>query len=236
MSSTNRGGKRNESDFYSTPPWCVDRFLEQMAEQRSLGDVLPGGRWLEPCAGSGAIISTVNAARSDITWCAAELREEMAPLINPLVTQAYYGDFLAMPDDFFGPPLFDVIITNPPFRLAFEFVQKSMRMAKYTVMLLRLNFLGSEKRAEFMRSCPPDINTLPNRPMFSLNKEGKPGTDSPEYAWMVWPHADSAQRSHGKNVILRTTPADVRRAWAADLREQARLLRVPEAPLLLAAP
>jgi hypothetical protein len=233
LSSTNRGGKRNESDFYASPPWTVDRFLEEMALPANEG-LLPGGRWLEPGAGDGAIIRTVQAARPDVTWCSAELREETRSYLEPLVTSSYYGDFLEMSDTQFGSELFDVIITNPPYRLAYEFIAKSMRMARHTVMLLRLNFLGSEKRAAFMREFPPDIYTLPNRPMFSLNKEGKPGTDSPEYAWMVWGHLDDARRSYGRSGVLRTTPAEVRKAWAADLRMKAAQLSVQgSVPLLL---
>jgi len=66
VSSTNRGnGKRSATDFYPTPPWCVHRLLDRLA--------LPGGRWFEPRAGQGAIISAVNGARTDVTWSSSKL-------------------------------------------------------------------------------------------------------------------------------------------------------------------
>jgi hypothetical protein len=52
--------KRLKDDAYLTPPWCVHRLLEVDA----LG--LPGGRWLEPAAGPGRIISSVNSMRDDV--------------------------------------------------------------------------------------------------------------------------------------------------------------------------
>lgn len=87
--------------------------------------------------------------------------------------------------------MFDLIITNPPFCLAQEFVDRAMLWRKCecsrVAMLLRLNFLGSSKRAAWWRSRPmPSIYVTPRRPMFGLNKNGKMGSDSTEYAWFVW--------------------------------------------------
>jgi len=48
-------------------------------------------------------------------------------------------------------------------------------------MLLRLNFLASERRQEWMKTDTPDVYVLPNRPSF----RGK-GSDATEYAWFVW--------------------------------------------------
>ena len=74
MSSTNRGGKRQDLDVYPTPAWVVDRLLEVVD--------FPGGRWLEPCAGDGAIMRAVNAWRADVRWDACELRAECTPALD----------------------------------------------------------------------------------------------------------------------------------------------------------
>lgn len=174
MSSTNRGGQRNREDNYPTPTWCVRRLLEAVK--------LPAGRWLEPTAGAGAIIEGVNAVRSDIEWTAVELRDEcqrpLSKLIGP--RQVRISDFLeVMPDEI--PPT-RVVITNPPYLHAMPIVEHAQRFDAWVVMLLRLNFLSSETRAEFLRRNPPDVYVLPNRPSFTAS--GK--TDSIEYAWFVW--------------------------------------------------
>jgi hypothetical protein len=75
-------------------------------------------------------------------------------------------------------------------------------MSEHVIMLLRLNFLASEERSEFMQRTRPDVYVLPNRPSFVL--AGK--TDSIEYAWFHW-HKNST----GIVRVLPTTPIEERR-------------------------
>ena len=76
----------------------------------------------------------------------------------------------------------DVIITNPPFSLAFKFIQHARLHSKTTYMLLRLNFLGSKMRKEwFSENEPSSLYVLSERPSFT----GK-GTDATDYAWFGW--------------------------------------------------
>ena len=55
MSSINRATRPGWKDFYPTPAWCVGCLLEAVE--------LPGGTWLEPAAGRGAIVEAVGARR-----------------------------------------------------------------------------------------------------------------------------------------------------------------------------
>ena len=89
--------------------------------------------------------------------------------------QATHADFLELPAP--AKP-YDLVITNPPFQLAMEFVQHAMRFiqpAGAVAMLLRLNWLASLKRADFLRRFCPDVHVLPRRPSFT----GR-GTDATE--------------------------------------------------------
>jgi hypothetical protein len=114
----------------------------------------------------------------DTRWCAVELREECREALVQIPNcEVVIGDFRSVTTE-----LADVALFNPPYRLAQEFVVKSMTLAKYVVALLRLNFLGSDLRADWLRTWTPDVKVLPNRPKFRAG----PGTDSIEYAWMVW--------------------------------------------------
>jgi hypothetical protein len=79
-----------------------------------------------------------------------------------------------------------VIITNPPFTLAEEFVRKSRQEAAYVVMLLRLSFLASKRRHGWLSYDMPDVYVLPQRPSFVRNAKGHAGVDSSEYAWFFW--------------------------------------------------
>ena len=196
MSSTNRGGSRSPADYYPTPHWCVRRLLEEVA--------LPGGRWVEPCAGDGDIIEAVQRVRPDIQWSANEVREECQGRLTDLVgaAQVNIRDTL----DWTPSERPAVAITNPPFRLAMEMVQWCIHNADVAILLLRLNFIGTAKRAPFMREHPPDVYVLPNRPSFT----GK-GTDSIEYAWFVWDSRRTAE-PHGRVRVLEPTSREERRA------------------------
>lgn len=184
MSSTGRGFERRKDDYYATPSWCVDWLLPMID--------LPGGRWLEPGAGDGAIIRAVSAHRRDIAWTAVEL--DSARAANMLVdtaTTVLSRDFLET-----TLPEFSVAIGNPPFHLAQEFVEHAMRQAREVVFLLRLNFLGSQKRrAFFSRVGMPDVFVLSKRPAFIVGA----GTDSCEYAWFRWPQSP---RKRGSMTVL----------------------------------
>jgi hypothetical protein len=152
----------------------------------------------------------------------------MRPVLEQLPhEELVIADALGLELEQFGGKKFDVAITNPPFRLALPIVQKCMKLAKMTVMLLRLNFWGSADRRAFMTAFPPQTLVLPNRPMFGLNKDGKPGTDSPEYAWMIWREptayirAETAPRLSAEIRVLGETSKDERKAWAEHLKSSA---------------
>jgi len=83
------------------------------------------------------------------------------------------------------------IVANPPFSLALEFIKACMNIgAKYIAMLLRIDFLGSKKRAAFHNANPlTQLLVLGQRPSFT----GK-GTDSYNYAWFVY-DKDKAPRA-----------------------------------------
>jgi len=169
MSSTGRGATRRPNDDYQTPPRAIDALLHH---------VRPFGRVLEPCRGSGNIYRALENCRPRVTlldWC--ELAEGR--------------DFF----DLEAPPRFyDWIVTNPPFSLAQEFIDRSLLLATNVVMLLRLNFLESEVRREWWQTrLPTAIYVLSQRPGFldaAGNRiggaNGKGGTDSCAYGWFVW--------------------------------------------------
>ena len=174
MSATNRGGPRVPADNYPTPTWCVQRLLEAVD--------LPGGEWLEPAVGEGAIIQATD--REDVTWTAVDVRPEAVQSVAGLVTddRLYQGDFLSLTTaGTFEPKTFSVVLTNPPYRQAMEYVQACLPLAGTVVMLLRLSFLATKGRYEFMNSTKPDVHILASRPCFVNGK-----SDSSEYGWFIW--------------------------------------------------
>jgi hypothetical protein len=207
MSATGRSDVRDVSDVYETPGWCVRRLLEHVE--------LPGGYWLEPSAGSGAIIRAVNEVRQDISWTAVEMRPECLVPLRTLNLASVLIDSFTVPWRPLGGCRFDVVIGNPPYKAALRFVQQSLELASVVVMLLRLNWLASEERAAWMREHTPSVYVLPNRPSFT----GGSG-DATEYAWMLWRHHQASHRARGGRIqVLKTTPA-AERSGRATPRER----------------
>ena len=168
MSATNRGLKRIKNDAYQTPSWLTEAIVPELINRLGTGDM----RVYEPACGNGQMVSVLNNYFTDVVG-------------TDLVGEKSV-DFLSTP----ASPEYDLIITNPPYSCAQEFVTKAFqwRRSKDSVvaMLLRINFLGSMKRAKWFRNNIPAIYVTPKRPKFSLNKHGKLASDATEYAWFVW--------------------------------------------------
>lgn len=198
LSSTGRGQRLGGAeDFYRSPSWTVRRLLEDYKPR--------GGLWLEPGAGAGNVIRAVNSVRSDVRWRAIEIRREEQARLESLGARVSIGDFLEWhPASAADGEEIVVVAGNPPFNRAQDFIDHARRVAPNAdvVLQLRLNFVGSEERADFMRRCPPDIYTLPNRPSYYLRL-----TDSIEYGWLVWP---PGERSAGTFRVLASTPIEER--------------------------
>lgn len=175
-----------EHEFYPTPAPAIDAMITSRIV------TLPGGRWLDPCAGAGAIPNVTNGHRSDIAWDLVDIdyRHVSALRMVDRVTSITTADFLALAlDPALDGRLWDVAIFNPPFSRALEFVVHCRRLASVTVMLQRLNWIGPA-RAAWLRANQPDVYALPKRPSFT----GDGNTDAAEYAWFVWDERAPSQR------------------------------------------
>jgi hypothetical protein len=89
-----------------------------------------------------------------------------------------------------------VMLFNPPFSLALDFVVAGFDRADWLVMLQRTNWLAPA-RAAWLRQHMPDVYQLAKRPSFT--PDGK--TDSAEYSWFVWP-PDGRDRRVGRVAML----------------------------------
>lgn len=121
-------------------------------------------------------------------------------------------------------PFVDLVLTNPPFSLAKEFIEKALSESDTVCMLQRVNFLGSQSRKEFWNRNPPThLFVLANRPKFIAkcskckNPENyqigalevcplcggkvRPQSDATEYAWFVWDKKNVFKKSNGIYVI-----------------------------------
>lgn len=229
MSSTSRGGQRCEADFYETPEWVIARLLDVWRPA-------PNALMVEPAFGNGAIVEAVQKlvpGSTTFDWLGYDIRESAFESRENVIFQQH--DFLSLaPQDFLSvdwsarilPNERSVkhVITNPPFSLAEEFLRQSRKLYPEAdlVYLLRLNFLASKERLGLWRDLGvPDVHVLPNRPSFTGE-----GTDSCEYAWMVfraWNESHLLRKpSEGILTILPETPKEIRKAWRETMARRRR--------------
>lgn len=202
MSATGRSDVRRTNDVYITPSWCIRRLLEAYP--------LPAGVVMDPCAAGGELLTVVKALHPRNELFGVELRPEcLADLIEVTDGNAAIGNFLELAREAPDQSV-DVVITNPPFSLAEEFIRTCLRISKVTIMLLRINALRGDGRQVLMAQTKPGLLVLPDRPSFT----GR-GTDATEYAWFVW--GDPAFT--GRWQMLRETPEAEIKAWNRIARE-----------------
>ncbi len=171
MSSKNRGSIPQENDYYPTPIESIIPLLNKINFNKVT-------TFLEPCCGDGRILDLIPKDKVKF-W--SEIQKGR---------------------DYFNYKFedIDLIVTNPPFSLAVEFLIKSLSEAKTVCYLQRLNWLGSKTRKDFWNSNPPDkIFVLSKRPQFKRELGLGSGSDSTEYAWFVW---DKLNIVSGNNIEI----------------------------------
>ena len=117
-----------------------------------------------------------------------ELREEERDGLERF-GEVYIEDFLKWNKD--KNKKYKTIITNPPFTLAKEFLEKCFEIADEDtdiIMLLRLAYLESKKRHDFWQIHPvKQLYILSDRPSFTGH-----GTDATAYAWFIWSNKEQS--------------------------------------------
>ena len=207
MTTKNIKKKSLPGDTYYTPAWAVRQFIDEALpiawpEWQS---VAPGSI-LEPGAGRGVFVDEFRAKFPDSCIVAVDIDPKPMPWKN--ATSSYTMDFIRQFD--VGETKFDLVIGNPPYTFAMEFVKKSLRVGNNVAFLLRQGFMASAERGAFFRDQQPAyVFLLPNRPSFTDDGQ----TDSADYCWVVWKRdwAGCDTRLHW----LSNVPVDVRKRIAA---------------------
>tara|TARA_B100000965_G_scaffold21856_1_gene16441 strand:+ start:9878 stop:10516 length:639 start_codon:yes stop_codon:yes gene_type:complete len=164
FSANNATGKRKKSDFYETPYTLTRKFLD--VEYFNKNSTV-----CEPACGGGAITRVLKEHWED----------------DKVTAYDQETNFLWETGEY------DYIITNPPFSIAFEFIQRAKLVAKSKfAFLLPLSYLHGKKRFDEIYSDRTygleKVYVFTRYPMLgeALREDGKYNTGMMVYAWYVW--------------------------------------------------
>lgn len=162
---------REKDDFYATPPLAVKELMKLETFDKNI--------W-EPCCGMNHITNVLkdnnyNVKTSDIIDRVNDGSVEIIDFLN--YNEKYNGD----------------IITNPPYKLATEFVYKSLETITYghkVAMFLKLTFLETKKRYELFKKYPPKVIYVASM-RFGCSQTGEFNSDGNTgsaiaYCWYIW--------------------------------------------------
>ena len=149
-------------DFHPTQPEFVHVLLQEVDFR--------GGIW-EPACGNGAMSKILEERFGAIRVRSSDIYNHGYGLIGV--------DFLAEME-----PV-DNIVTNPPFTLATEFVEKALSLARHKVaMLIKINFAwGIDRYGRIFVVNPPNLVLVLPRRMRNMHTGGHYSFD---HAWFVW--------------------------------------------------
>lgn len=170
-------------DDFPTPPWATRSFCEWIV-RRSI-DKLTGMSAREPAANRGHMVRPLQEYFGSVE--AADVHD--------------YGAGYAVQDYLFGPApsLVDWTITNPPFRLAEQFIDRALETSKVGVaVIVRTAFLEGVGRYErlFRNLAPSDVLQFSERVVMHRGKLSPKGSTATAYCWLVWRHTAPGSQMH----------------------------------------
>lgn len=168
-----RGAADDERDDFPTPPWATRAFITKVLPDMYRGTVC------EPAAGRG-YMAEVLKERFETVDCFDAADYGYCPALS--------GGFLEN-ERFSAPDQWDWVISNPPFKLAKEFVERGLHCARRGVaMLCRTVIIEGQQRYEalYSRLAPSLIAQYVERvPMVEGQYDPRASTAT-GYAWVVW--------------------------------------------------
>jgi hypothetical protein len=181
---------RNNQDYYTTPAATVNEFFTKFCELVPLFDFTTATA-LDPAAGGDhGVGSAAAGAGNPMPYPTALQRLGCTRITTVDVRVDSRAEIKANYMEWYPAEQYDMVITNPPFTLALDYIVTALddcKVGGFVVMLVRLNFLGSVGRRDFwLHHMPTYCIVHAQRPRFTSG-----GGDSCEYCHMVWKKGDN---------------------------------------------
>lgn len=159
-------------DDFPTPPWATRALCAALiAGGHQLGQM----NCREPAANQGHMVRPLDETFHHVL--ASDIFD--------------YGAGYPVQDYLFGPPppLVDWTITNPPFRLAEQFIARALTTSRHGVaMIVRSAFLEGVGRHKglFSKTPPSLVLQFTERVVMHRAKLSAKGSTATAYCWLVW--------------------------------------------------
>lgn len=169
-----RSEPHDSLDDFPTPPWATRALCEFLGTR---GEPLDRLTCREPAANRGHMVRP--------------LLESFGAVLASDVHD--YGVGYDARDYLFGPPAHlsrtDWTITNPPFKLAEQFIERALELSNRGVaMIVRAAFLEGMGRFErlYSQNPPSYVLQFAERVVMHKGKLSPDGSTATAYAWLVW--------------------------------------------------
>ncbi|MES2367813.1 MAG: NAD(P)-dependent oxidoreductase [Pseudomonadota bacterium] len=158
---------REQHDYYATEPSVID----DLFKVHKLSDTI----W-EPACGGGHLSAAMEEYGKSV-------------YSTDLINRGFGNDFFNFLESNISWE--GDILTNPPYKYAQEFVEKSLELIKrgnQVVMFLKLTFLEGQKRRKLFEQYPPKyIYVFSARKKCAINGDfDNTGSSAACYAWFIW--------------------------------------------------
>ena len=176
-------------DYYPTPYAATVSLMEWIED--NIDNTLDEKICLEPAAGGGHMIDVL------LSYFGQVIGRDIADPEG----RGWGGHDYLKPDPIADDAVYDWVITNPPFKLAEQFVDKMLGQAVDGVAVLaRLAFLEGQKRYNtlFKRRPPTDVLVFSERLQMVPGRlpDKTDGASAAAYAWFVWDQANNKKETH----------------------------------------
>ena len=176
LAGGNSTTKREENDFYATAPETTKLFLYEFWKDNSFE-----GEILEPSCGQGHMAEVIKQLYPN-----AEITS------TDLIDRGYGQGGINFLTHNYGKT-FDTVITNPPFSLANEFIEKGLEVSdRLVIMLCKIQLLEGVKRKDMFKNTPLKyvyVHTTRQATWKEgqpLDPKGKKWATTMCMAWFVW--------------------------------------------------
>lgn len=177
LAGTSPTRERAKNDFYATPFEATNAILRRVNLHGSI---------LEPAAGQGHISKLLKERYPESEIVSTDL----------VAREDKFGVGIQSGIDFLAHDygrMFDNVITNPPFSLAQEFIEKALAIVNEKVVIFaKIQLLEGEKRRELFDKHPPKnvyVFTKRQSPLnngSAVDENGKPWATTMCFAWFIW--------------------------------------------------